>query len=98
MKNILNILKNKYIIATVVFVVWVGFIDRNNLIHIWKTRKELNSLLRDKEYYLNEIKETRRIQNEILYNQKTLEKFARERYFMKRDGEDVFIVDEQDVN
>ncbi len=73
--------------------VWVGFIDRNNLIKTFKIRKELNSLKTDKEYYLQEIDNKNRIKEELLNNKISLEKFAREEYFMKRNDEEIFIIE-----
>jgi cell division protein FtsB len=96
MNKALKILRNKYVIAILIFIIWVGFIDRNNLIKTFKIRKELNSLKADKEYYLQEIEETRRIRDELLNNKSSLEKFAREEYYMKKSDEEIFIVEFKD--
>ena len=95
-KKILNILKNRYVIAILVFVAWVGFIDHNNMVRTSKNRKELRELKDNKAYYLKEIEETKRIREELLNNRESLEKFAREEYFMKKKDDDIFVVEFED--
>lgn len=82
-------------LAILIFIVWVGFLDRNNLILTYKTRAAINELEDNRAYYLSEIEETKRIKYELLNNRKTLEKFARETYFMKRESEEIFILEEE---
>lgn len=99
--KLLPILKNKYYLAGIIFVLWVGFFDRNDLITQYKYRRDLNNLKRDKEYYQEEIIKTKADLKELTTNQRQLEKFAREKYLMKKENEDIFILvpedeDEQD--
>ncbi len=88
-------LKNKYVIASVLFVVWVAFFDQNNLVERMQNRKELNQLKEDKVYYEEKIKENAARLNELKTNNDNLEKFAREQYLMKKDNEDVFVIVEE---
>lgn len=91
-EEMIKVLKNKYIIASLAFLLWMLFFDQNNFIYQNKISKELNNLVLRKKFYTN--------QNALLAKQKTdletnisnLEKFARENYIMKRDDEDVYIV------
>lgn len=88
-------IKNKYILSGLIFFIWILFFDQNNLVTQFSYRNELNKLLEDKQYYIQEIKQTLINLNELSSNPKTLEKFARENYLMKKDDEDVFIIVEE---
>ncbi|NUM51323.1 MAG: septum formation initiator family protein [Flavobacteriales bacterium] len=88
-------IKNKYILSGLIFFIWILFFDQNNLVTQFSYRNELNKLLEDKQYYTQEIKQTLVNLNELTSNPKTLEKFARENYLMKKDDEDVFIIVEE---
>ena len=91
-KTKLGIFKNKYVVATFLFVVWVSFFDQNNLVERFQNKKELKQLQEDKIYYQDKIKETAERLNELKTNKENLEKFAREQYLMKRENEDVFVI------
>lgn len=91
----LNKLKNKYLIASVLFLVWVAFFDQNNWVERYQNLKELKQLENDREYYLQKIEEDRERLKELKTNNENLEKFAREQYLMKKDNEDVFIIVEE---
>ncbi|MEA3496735.1 MAG: septum formation initiator family protein [Bacteroidota bacterium] len=86
-------LKNRYVIVLLIFIVWVGFLDRNNIIKTIKVHNEVKELKSNKEYYLKQIDETKKIRKELLNNNVLLEEFAREKYFMRKEGEDVFVVE-----
>lgn len=89
-------LKNKYVLTILSFSIWILFFDQNNLITQYKYRTKLNSLLEDKQFYTKEIKTTQAELKELTTNPKTLEKFAREKYFMKKDNETIFVFVEED--
>ncbi len=84
--------RNKYLIASVIFVLIVTFFDDNNLIERFKLIEESNSLKSQIEFYENEIGESNRKYKELETNSKNLEKFAREEFFMKKDNEEVYII------
>ncbi len=79
----------------VVFVVWLVFFDHNDLFLQIKRTKELKQLEKGKKYYSGQIEEIRKTLSEMESNPKFLEKAAREKYFMKKDNEDVFIIEEK---
>ena len=85
-------LRNKYMLAASIFLVWLLLFDQNNLTDRRKSSREYNQLLQEKEYYLNKIQEDRRRINELKTDNDNLEKFAREQYLMKKDNEDIFII------
>lgn len=90
--------KNRYTIATAIFVVWVLFMNEQNLFTTYFTyRKDLKQLEKSKAYYENEIEAANEKLRQLKSNPAALEKFAREKYLMKKDNEDLFIiVDEND--
>ena len=89
-------LRNKYAITALVFIVWVMFFDQNNIISQIEYRMELSSLEDDKEFYQEEIKKTVQDLKELKTNPQTLEKFAREKYLMKKDSEELFVIVRED--
>ena len=84
-------LRNRYAVTLLFFLLWVLFIDQNNIITQYEYRKQLNELEREKIYYSKEIEKTSKELEELSTNPKSLEKFAREKYFMKKDNEEVFV-------
>ena len=85
-------LKNKYAVTFLVFLVWLMFFDQNNIISQIGYKLELSKLEADKEYYQQEIQKTVEDLEELKTDPKTLEKFAREKYLMKRSNEELFVI------
>ncbi|WP_017257750.1 FtsB family cell division protein [Pedobacter arcticus] len=92
MKNLLNLLKNKFFIAGMAFIVWMLFFDRNDLASQYEYRTRVQKLEEEKEFYTSEITKADTELKELTTNIQSLEKFARERYYMKRENEDVYVV------
>lgn len=95
MKKIIPFLKNPYVILSIFFLVWMFFIDRNDFFAQQKYRERLDKLKADKAYYEEEIAKTQKDMEELTSDPKKLEKFAREKYLMKRENEDVFVIVEE---
>lgn len=87
--------KNFYFLFGAFFLIWMIFIDSNDFYTQFKLRKKLSDLENEKEYYLEKIKEVQKDREGLLSNQDLLEKFAREKYLMKKDSEDLFIIVEE---
>lgn len=85
-------LKNRYVLTLLLFLVWMLFFDSNDIISQVKLRMELNRLEKQQVFYRTKIKEIKASKEELLNDKATLEKFAREKYWMKKDDEDLFIV------
>lgn len=85
-------IKNKYTLTLLVLFVWVAFFDKNDLASQYRLSKEVKQLEEEKEYFINEIDIIQKDLNELTSNPKTLEKFAREKYLMKKDNEDIFVI------
>ena len=91
-----NWIFNKYILTLLAFLIWMLFFDSNNFIYQRENMAQLEKMKNEKRYYLDEIKENEKELQELLTNQETLEKFARENYLMKKDGEEIFVILEEE--
>src|SRR6187401_87770 len=85
-------LKNKYVLTVIGFLVWMTFFDKNDFISQYSYRQQLAKLEDDKEYYGKQIEENRIYTYELKSDPKNLEKFAREKYLMKKDDEEIFLI------
>ncbi|HRG09519.1 MAG TPA: septum formation initiator family protein, partial [Cyclobacteriaceae bacterium] len=77
------------------FFIWLLLLDSNDLISRFKMTAKVNSLENEKEFYMEKISEVEKDRKELLTNKELLEKFAREKYLMKKEKEDIFIVQEE---
>ena len=93
-KQIFKVIKNKYFLVTVAFLVWIFFLDTNNLIVWYKDLRQLADQNRQKVYFQNEIKQTEEKLKELTSNKDSLEKFAREEYLFHESGEDVYVIED----
>lgn len=87
----LKLLKSKYFIVIVVLVSWLMYFDKNDVFTQYELVQKCNKLNTEKEYYISEIEKNKTEINELENNSKNLETFAREKYLMKKDSEDVFV-------
>jgi cell division protein DivIC len=76
----------------VLFFVWMIFFDKNNVINQIELRKNLRQYQKQKQFYLQQIAADSEATYDLMSDSVHLEKFARERYFMKKDSEDVFLM------
>jgi cell division protein DivIC len=87
-------LKNKYLLTAAGFMVWMLFFDDRDLVTTYiKQRGELRQLQTSKAYYLEQITSTRQELDKLKTNAATIEQYAREKYLMKRDNEDLFLIE-----
>lgn len=93
-KTIIAVLRNKYFLAFGIFTVMLLFVNRNDVFVQWDRKQELKDLTRSKEFYQKEIEKTRKELADLQNNPAALEKYARENLYMKKDNEDVFIVEQ----
>ena len=85
-----SIFLDKYVIALIAFVVWMVFFDKNRLTVQMQMSHEISQLEESKEYYLKQIEDAKKARADL---NKNLEKYAREKYFLKQKDEDVFIIE-----
>ena len=94
MKKIITIITNKYLLAFGFFVVWMLFFDQRDYFQQRDRSAELKKLEAKKRYYVQEIDKTQKELTDLQNNPAALEKFAREHYLMKKDGEDIYIIED----
>lgn len=92
MKYIRLILTNKYLLAGTAFAIWMLFFDRNNIPLQIQKMQELNKLEKSEQLLSRQIIETREELEQLKNNPATLEKYAREKYMMKKENEDLYII------
>lgn len=95
MAKYLKYTKNFYFVFTVLFIVWMVLIDSNDIISHIKLRSKLGDLKDQKAYYQERKEKIQAEREELLSNYELLEKFARERYLMKRKTEDLYVIVEE---
>jgi cell division protein FtsB len=80
---------------TLLFVLWMVFIDSNDIVTQFKLGSKLRDLENQKEYYQEKKDMIKSERQELMSNYELLEKFARERYLMKRKTEDLYVIVEE---
>ena len=74
------------------FVVWMIFFDKNDLFSQYQYHQQVSKLKQERDFYQKETAKVRKDLDELTSNPQKLEKFAREKYLMKKDNEDVFVI------
>ncbi len=97
MERFINTIRNQYLIAGVAFLVWMCFFDRYDITTQYNFQTEKTKLEQEKEYYTTEIESISQSIKDVQYNQSEIQRIAREKYKMKKDQEDVYIITEIDA-
>lgn len=95
MKKLLKYGGNFYVLSILFFLFWMIFIDSNNLINHVRLSRKLNQLEDQKEFYQEKKEKIKADREELMSNPELLEKFARERYLMKKQTEDLYVIVEK---
>ncbi|MCB0793807.1 MAG: septum formation initiator family protein [Flavobacteriales bacterium] len=85
-------LRNRYGLAAFLLFAWIVVFDEYDLWATLKLRRQLAKMRTEKVWYQEQIEQTREQLHELTSNKDLLEKFARERYLMKRDNEEIFVL------
>ena len=94
---ILNFISHyKYLIVLVVGVAVVGFFDENSFMRRMKLDMQISDLEDEISRYKAENEKDTRQLRDLRRNPKAIEKIARERYFMKADDEDIFVLSDDE--
>lgn len=88
-------ISNKYLLILILFIVWMVFFDTNSFFIHNELNSEIKTLEESKEFYRDEINQDKSF-IENMKDSSEQEKFAREKYYMKKDNEDIFIIEHQD--
>lgn len=87
-----RVLRNRYGAGLLGLLLWVGLFADYDLYTMFKLRRQLHQMKEQRDHYAAQIATTREQLHELNSNQELLEKFAREKYLMKRDNEDIFVL------
>lgn len=94
-KKLPKAFRNFYFISLVIFFAWMLLLDSNNLVARYQLGSKLSSLEDEKEYYEDKIREVKKDRSELFGDRESVEKFAREKYLMKKESEDIYIIVEE---
>jgi len=92
MNRLVSLIKNKFFLITVAFLVWMIFFDKNDLFSQYQYHQQLTKLKQERDFYKKETAKVAKDLDELTSNPEKLEKFAREKYLMKKANEDVFVI------
>jgi cell division protein FtsB len=92
MRRLFDLIKNKFFLVTVAFVIWMIFFDKNDLFSQYEYHQQLSKLEQEQEFYKTETAKVNKDLDELTSDKAKLEKFAREKYLMKKDNEDIFVI------
>jgi len=84
-------LRNKYMLASTIFVLWICFFNDIDLFYVIKSKQEVSALKKEVESLKQKNLSSDVALHDLTTNRKSLEKFARETYYMKRPNEDIFV-------
>lgn len=96
--NIPSWLKNKYLLSGAFFVIWMVFFDPKDILTDFERRGKLKELERSEKHLKTLISESHSELDQLKNNAQSIEKYAREKYMMKKDNEDLFIVNPSPEN
>ncbi len=91
-KRLFFILRNKYIIVTLAFIIWMLFFDLKDWRLMSHKTQKLKGLKQSEKILTAQINETRKELNLLRTDAGSIEKYAREKFYMKKDNEDLFIM------
>jgi cell division protein DivIC len=91
-KTWLKIVSNKYLLISLLFSIWMIFLDNYSYMDQRQLNKQIEELQDNKKYYQEEIKKDKQ-SIKLLKNEDQVEKYAREKYYMKRENEDIYIIE-----
>jgi cell division protein DivIC len=94
-KKWFKVMTNMYVLVLTIFVIWMVFFDTNSLMIHLELRNEVKKLEKQKEFLQGEINKDKEIL-EKLSDKGELEKFAREKYYMKKENEEIFLIEYED--
>lgn len=84
--------RNKYFWISLCFILWLVFVDRNDLIDQYSDYKKVKALKETARYYKEQTELLKEQMNDLMASAASKEKFAREKYRMKRENEDLFVI------
>jgi cell division protein DivIC len=90
-----RIFGSTYAVILVLFIIWMLFFDTNSFLIHKELDDDIESLENNKEFYKSEIEKDKAFIKKMSDSDE-VEKFAREKYFLKKENEDIFIIEHED--
>ena len=90
--KVFRVLSNKYFIILLLFLIWMVFFDENSFLNHWELDREIDNLEKSNEYYKDQIEQDKMVIDN-LNDPDSLEKYAREEYKMKKENEEIFLIE-----
>jgi len=90
--RLMRYLRNFYVATFVGWLVWIVFIDDNNIFVVLSNRQKMKDLEQDRLYYQEQVRLVKKERQEVFGNQAMVEKWAREKYLMRKPTEDVYVI------
>lgn len=97
LKKVLSPFRNIFLLVTIIFIIWMLFFDANSWLMHKELNKEIDALNTKKEFYQREIN-TDEKEIKVLQTDNGIEKYAREEYNMKKENEDIYIIETDSLN
>jgi cell division protein DivIC len=94
-KKWFRFVSNKYLLILVVFIIWMFFFDTNSFFIHQELNDDIKKLENNKKVYQEEIKNDK-VFIDKMKDSNQIEKFAREKYYLKKDNEDIYIIEHED--
>lgn len=91
-KRWIKALSNKHLLIGVLFIIWMTFFDTNSFLIQRELNKEIKSLKENTKFYSNEIKTDLEF-IESMSDIEQIEKYAREKYYLKKENEEIFLIE-----
>jgi cell division protein DivIC len=93
--KLLSLLKKPFVLILLLFTIWMLFFDANSYLIHRELNKEINELEKEKNYYIREMEADKKIIKQLSTDD-GIEKLAREKYYMKKENEDIYIIEYED--
>lgn len=93
--KLLSILKKPFVLILLLFTIWMLFFDANSYLIHRELNKEINELEKEKNYYIREMEADKKTIKQLSTDD-GIEKLAREKYYMKKENEDIYIIEYED--
>lgn len=94
-KKLPSAFRNFYFVSFAIFFAWMLLLDSNNLVARYQLGEKLDALEEERDYYEEKIQQVDKDRSELFGDRESLEKFAREKYLMKKKSEDIYVIVEE---
>lgn len=87
---------NKYVIVGLAFIIWMIFFDQNSYLLHKELDEDITNLKEERAYFEKEIQQEQESLDMLNQDPEEYERIAREKYLMKKENEDIFVIEKKD--